>query len=341
MNTDEQELAAILDAPPPTRRNGSEIEPSLSQPVEARAAITTVDFCQWQVLPNGCYRPGSKTIPKIPAAVYRCDADNYGPFISMIRLVSDNLMELPESSHLRVLDGIRKFWKVRKRYEKHGLVYKRGILLWGPPGGGKTVTTQLLVAELIHRHDGIVILCERPNLTIDILRILRGIEPERPLVVIMEDVDEIVQRFGEHELLAILDGEHQTSNVVYIATTNYPDRLGARIVNRPSRFDERIKIGMPTFAARGAYLAKVAKGVDSGELLKWCTDTEGLSIAHLRELVVAVVCLEQPYDSVMERLRGMTIEPKFENDGFRRKSLGFDHLNASAKSGANNGGYAR
>ncbi len=172
-------------------------------------------------------------------------------------------------------------------------------------------------------------LADNPDLTVAVLRFFRRIEPARPLIVVFEDVDETVGRYGEHSLLAVLDGEHQTDNVVYLATSNYPERLGARIVNRPSRFDERIKIGMPSAEARRAYLLKAIGGA-TVDLHRWVTDTKELSIAHLRELVVAVLCLEQDYDSVLSRLRAMEIMPKPE-DGFKAKTF---QLEKAAQMGA-------
>ena len=311
--TEDQELSERLAQPEPHRTRGS----NAIEAAPPSRTTTDVDFAQWQILSNGKYRPGARTQKKLPAAVFRCGQDDYGPFLELIRLVSDEFVELPEPAHVRVLEGIRKFWKSQERYKKHGLLYKRGVLLWGPPGSGKTVCIQLLMSEIIKQHDGIVILADHPDLTVSVLRFLRRIEPKRPLIVVFEDVDEIINRFSEHSLLAVLDGEHQTDNVIYIASTNYPERLGARIVNRPSRFDERIKIGMPSAPARLVYLKK-AIGEAEVDITKWVAGTENMSIAHLRELVVAVLCLEQDYESVLKRLSAMEIMPKPE-DGFKQK----------------------
>jgi len=317
---EEQELAGLLEQHNNQPPRPSNVELASSPPMRTG---TDVDFAQWQILSNGKYRPGAKTREKLPAAVYRAGQDDFGPFLELISLVSDDFVELPEPAHIRVLDGIRKFWRSRERYEKHGLLYKRGVLLWGPPGAGKTVCIHLLMAEIVNKHDGIVLLADNPDLTVAVLRFFRRIEPTRPLIVVFEDVDETVNRFGEHSLLAVLDGEHQTSNIVYLASTNYPERLGARIVNRPSRFDERIKIGMPSSAARMGYLKK-AIGTGDVNVEKWCLETDGMSIAHLRELVVAVLCLEQDYETVLARLKAMEIMPKPE-DGFKHAKFGLEN----------------
>ncbi len=321
MNDDQELNERLVESPADIqayRGNRVDLANSIVQPASSPMAVdpsrTDVDFCQWQVLPNGKYRPGARTAPILPAGAYGVGEDQLGPFLSRMKIPMDEIIELPEASHLRVLEGIRKFWTSKAKYQTHGLLYKRGILLWGPPGGGKTVTSQLLINEIVQRYDGIVLFVENPSLATAALRFIRAIEPVRPLIVLLEDVDEIIAQFNEHSILAMLDGEHQTDNVVYIATTNYPERLGARIVNRPSRFDERIKIGMPGEAARRAYLKKTCgQGKDWTDLDLWVADTEGLSIAHLRELVVAVMCLEQEYGDVLLRLRAMEIVPKPED----------------------------
>jgi len=165
-------------------------------------------------------------------------------------------------------------------------------------------------------------MCNNPSMTSDGLSALRRIEPDRRIICILEDIDEIISRYGEHELLALLDGENQVENIVMVATTNYPDRLGARIINRPSRFDERILVGMPTAAAREMYLQTVAPELSKKELKQWVVDTDQLSIAHLRELSAAVLCLEQPYNIVLNRLRSMKNKPRTQ-DGIGT-SVGFD-----------------
>ena len=41
------------------------------------------------------------------------------------------------------------------------------------------------------------------------------------------------------------------------------------------------------------------------DLEKWVRDSEGFSVAHLRELTAAVLCLDQPYEEVVVRLKSM------------------------------------
>jgi hypothetical protein len=288
---------------------------------------TDMDYSQWQVGPNGKYRAAARTVANLPSGVYKIEQDDAGLYLQLQNVISDNIVELPETANTHVLGGMKKFWTRKDRYEKFGFVYKRGVLLWGPPGSGKSVTINLLMKELI-RLNGIVLLCGHPEFLAHMLQRIRQMEPNRPIIVVLEDIDEIIEKHGEHSILSMLDGENQIANVVYLATTNYPERLGARIVNRPSRFDERIFVGMPSEKARKTYLKfatqEIGNSLTDEELDKWVKDTENFSIAHLRELVAAVYCLDQEYKVTLKRLRSMTDKPRGGGDGFRKGSVGFN-----------------
>ncbi len=254
---------------------------------------------QWGVA-NGIYRPIGQTAPKIEAGVYEFHSE-MGLILRPVDVVTDELIELPDPTCAQVLAGIEKFWTMESRYREHGLLYKRSVGLWGPPGGGKTATLILLGRRLVAQ-GGLVILFNR--YTDDGLALLRRIEPERRVICIMEELDDLLENW-EDEILSLLDGETQVDGVVYVATTNHYDKLPATITNRPSRFDEWIYVGMPSPQCRRVYLEKIAVGLDDKQIQQWVEDTEGFSVAHLKELAAAVLCLDHPYDAVLERLRGM------------------------------------
>lgn len=308
INEETAELQELLAKPMPsltrvTKGDKGEVPASNKPQSEA-------DYVQWVVLPNGRFAAAGASAGELPVGAYVIQSTPDGIFFESKTLLTDTLIDLGNSNSLRVIEGIKLFWKRRERFLQRGILYKRGILMWGPPGSGKTATLALLVEDLI-RQGGIVLLVQHPALAVQGLRQLRKIEPTRPLIVVLEDVEEIISSFGEHDLLALLDGEHQTDNVVNIATTNYPEHLGARIINRPSRFDEVVKIGMPSAEMREAYLHHVLRTErEEYPIGLWVEDTEGMSIAHLKELVVAVTCLEQPYEEVISRLKTMKTTPR-------------------------------
>jgi len=303
--TDDQILNDILaDALGDDSQTQSETQPKDYYDSCRQTAISneSIEYRQWQIGSNDTYRPAGLTREALPPGVYSFERDDMGLVVKIIKVITDSLIILPDNASEKVLMGMKKFWEMESKYRKHGLLYKRGILLFGPPGSGKTATITLLSKDLLDA-GGIVVMCEDPFITAKGLAAIRRIEPNRRIICIIEDIDENIQKYGEHDLLALLDGENQVENIVMLATTNYPDRLGARIVNRPSRFDERIFVGMPSAAARKIYLRKVVGEIP--ELDQWVNDTDQLSIAHLRELSAAVKCLDQDYDVVLSRLKLM------------------------------------
>jgi hypothetical protein len=265
------------------------------QQMPANQSVVPSEYRQWQIWPNDTFRAAGVTVASLPSGVYAGGLDASGPYVERRTILCDDLIELPDHATGRVIAGMETFWASADRYRALGLVHKRGVLLWGPQGSGKTVTVQLLMNCLIARN-GIVLLFGSPQITLAVMPIVRRIEPTRPLIVVMEDIDEMIGSYGEHEILSFLDGEKQIDNVVQIATTNHPERLGARILNRPSRFDERIFVGMPSAESRLTYLQKSIERsgarLERAELLRWRDDTDGLSIAHLRELIAGVLCLK-------------------------------------------------
>ena len=171
---------------------------------------------------------------------------------------------------------------------------------------GKTCTVNLIMKDVVDDRDGVVIKFTNPGLFIEGVRVLREIQPNTPVVVLMEDIDSIIDHYEESPVLNILDGVENIYKMVFLATTNYPELLGPRIINRPSRFDKRFKIPYPNSESREMYLKHLCKEKPPQDLnidiKKWVKDTENFSIAHIKELFVAVVILGDEYKEALENL---------------------------------------
>ncbi len=270
--------------------------------------------------------PTGTTVGNLPPGYYDIQVDNMkGILFKKIDIKTDGLLRFPETNSEVVIDEISKFWEREEHFLKYSLNYKRGIFLYGPPGSGKSSTIQLIFEDVIKRK-GVVFKFYSPGIFCDGIRIFREIQPDIPIVVLMEDIDSILEMNNESEVLNILDGVDQVNKVVFLATSNYPEKLGERILNRPSRFDKRFKMGHPKSQSRKIYFENLIKEDAIKEykidIDKWVQDTEGLSIAHLKELFITVCILGNSYEDSIEILRSMNDNmPSSDEDDFTK--IGF------------------
>jgi energy-coupling factor transporter ATP-binding protein EcfA2 len=265
----------------------------------------------------------------LPAGVYRTlMLDNIGPALKTMPLILDNLIHLPDASFTDILAEFSRFWDLRLEFSKRGFLHKRGFLLWGPPGSGKTSLLQLMMQAIVRDLSGVVLYVDHPHIAAQCAAKARKVEPERPVIVVMEDIDALVQTYGESGYLSLLDGEERVDNVIFLGTTNYPERLDPRFVDRPSRFDTICKIGMPSATAREVYFRAKETTLTGHELALWVRLSDGFSIAHLKEMIIANRCFGQPIEDAVARLQEMHLRPPKSSD--HRALAGF--ANGIAKS---------
>ena len=275
---------------------------------------------QWTSSDDKSFIPSSKSRKKMPPGLYEVQHSNsVGVHFVKGVLQTEGLVNFPETNSSLILQEVEKFWEREDLFKRYGLAFKRGILLWGPPGSGKTSLIRLLIKDVISRN-GIVIKFCAPGLFSMGLKIFREIEPNTPCIILMEDIDSIIEEFRESEVINILDGVDTISKVLFIATSNYPEKLGERILNRPSRFDKRFKIGTPNTESRKIYFDFLFKKSESvPDIERWVKDTEGFSVAHLKELFVNVIILGNAYEEAVKLLRLMC-----KSISSSEKKLGFE-----------------
>ncbi len=292
-------------------------------------------FIQWITHGSGTYFPEYhvEIANTIPAGYYRIGFDGKREtyFVKNISYKTDKILELPMPETKEIVNDITKFWKNRKKFDEYELTFKRGVLMYGPPGCGKSHIIQLLVKHLIEVEKGVVFKIETPD---DLEKYsgfmhstFKVIEPNRRIVTIMEDVDAYFRgnKSVESLLLNILDGMNHMDNIVYLATTNYPEDLEDRIANRPSRFDSRHQINLPNEEVRKYYLEHTLKAKDLEEIdiNKWVSESDKMSIAHLRELIVSTVIQGNSFEDSIKRLKGMNTEIISSKKFGQKNTVGF------------------
>jgi AAA+ superfamily predicted ATPase len=275
------------------------------------------NYTQWTIVGDGSFCPAPSTLEFLRPGRYEPrNHPNYGWTLMYKATTVDELYELPSEEITEIIDDLRRFWTKKELYAQYNFVYKRGILLYGLPGCGKSGIIQICVKDIIEQMSGIVISVTNEQTVegyLELIPKLRQVEPDRPIIVILEDIDAIASESNwvKSQLLNILDGVDQISNVVYIATTNDPEKLAEHITNRPSRFDRRICVPVPGDAVRRKFLECKIGGTDiTLDIDKWVKDTAELSLSHLKELFISVHLLDQDYDRVLVHLKGMKERPR-------------------------------
>jgi len=279
---------------------------NLPNDIVIKAIDDTSQGSKWSVTRDGSMWTDAPSVAnQLTPGVYSPLSTMRGFFLVKKDVQTDKLLKLPDDPTSEVLDHIDDFWNRKDRFDMLGLVFKRGVLLWGPQGSGKTSTMFQLMSKIV-TDEGIVILCDDPYECTSAIRLIRSVEKDRRLIVVMEDVDEIIRYYGDKKLTSMLDGDENVNNVVFVATTNYPERLPPRLLRRPSRFDIIKFIGMPTEKARKAYIKHVLKsGVSITELDEWAKNTEEMSIAQIKETIILVKVFDIELIEAIKRVKNL------------------------------------
>lgn len=253
-------------------------------------------------------------IEKLNTGVYKCYTDPYDKlYLSETNIVADDLIAMKDSPSETITNNIDHFLKpeVKAAFKRYNMIYKRGILLHGLPGTGKTSIINLVIKSALE-HDMIVLLNPVPYNASSAVNIIRQIENNnRAVLVIWEDLDSWLKN-NENSILDILDGTDQIENIFYIATTNYIDKIPSRIKNRPSRFAEVIEVGLPNAELRRYYLSKKVHKEDKININTWVEKTEGFTLDHIKDLLISVLVLGISLDNAINKLLQMQKEDKTE-----------------------------
>ena len=272
-----------------------------------------VGYTQFAQLQDGSgYSPVGKTVGELSPGYYDTIVADGTLYFMPVRARDDALLEFPDSVSKEVLAGITEFWNREKLFRKYEIPYKRGVLLYGPPGSGKTCTLQLVAREVVKRN-GVVLTFAGSQVFLRAYRALRDIQPDTHIVVLMEDFESVIKNY-ESQVLNMLDGVESLDRIVFLATTNYPEKLESRIINRPSRFDICVKVDHPDERARRVYLESLVHDDDDIDISAYVSDTSEMSLAHVKELFVATVVLGCDYSATVKRLEIMRDERKSSNE---------------------------
>lgn len=204
-------------------------------------------------------------------------------FLEECEIFDEGKPELDNDLFHKINQDLEIFFKNKDFYKKNNLAYKRGILLYGPPGNGKTSA----VKNILKSHEDkycIIVDCSK-GFDYDYGSFLKKTTKDGKKIIVLEDIDAIGE-YDKSAFLNFLDGISSPENMFIIATTNHLDKLDVAITHRPSRFDKVYPIDYPSMECRKRILKKYFKKMDK-ELLNKCAEkTENFSGAYLKEVFI-------------------------------------------------------
>jgi len=189
-------------------------------------------------------------------------------------------------------NDFQSFFQREGWFKKMGLPFRRGYLLYGPPGNGKStavramLTSGKLAAYTLRFFDS------RTD-DADLERVFERAVNDSPAMILLEDIDRAFPRTGEskgkvslQQLLNCLDGVATGEGIVTVATANEPTILDPAILRRPGRFDRVVHFPNPSAVLRREYFCRMHEQFLSAHLDSVVADSEGFSFAQLREAYI-------------------------------------------------------
>ncbi|KAF2260436.1 P-loop containing nucleoside triphosphate hydrolase protein [Lojkania enalia] len=212
---------------------------------------------------------------------------------------------LDEGMKSALIADVENFFDSQTTYDKLKVPWKRGIIYYGPPGNGKTISIKAMMHSLYQR--GVKDNKQTvPTLYVRTLTSYAGPEyslraifakarQEAPCYLVFEDLDSIVSDSVRSYFLNEVDGLKSNDGILMVGSTNHLDRLDPGISKRPSRFDRKYYFPDPNFAERVEY-ARFWQGklkdndeIEFPDLLcdRIAEITNGFSFAYMQEAFVA------------------------------------------------------
>ncbi|MCX6770279.1 MAG: AAA family ATPase [Candidatus Micrarchaeota archaeon] len=282
-------------------------------------------------------------LKRIKPSVTLDAVENYSKFRMDFERRSDAPEKAPDQKGVRWddvagLEGVRQVLLEaielpllhEDKMKEYDIKPSKGLLLFGPPGCGKTMIVRAAANELNANFltiSGSELMQSKDKSPATFVReVFNRARESAPALVFVDEVEALAPSRDEYrggiltELLQELDGVRELKNVMIVGATNKPSALDPAIL-RPGRFDKILYIPPPDAPARTqiitANLAKFLKGVNVSAL---ASATDGFSGADL-----ASICQEVKMRLVRSELRGkkepITTAAVMEVIGSRRPSV--------------------
>jgi hypothetical protein len=194
---------------------------------------------------------------------------------------------LPEDIKTDLKNLVENFLSSQEFYLEKKIPWKRGILLYGKPGNGKTSIIRTIMSEYNFKPVTIV-----AGANDDAVReAFSYAEEQSPSLLYFEDLDSLFEKGVDiSTFLNLMDGISTKNGMLVVATANEVKKLKANITQRPSRFDRKFEIPLPNQEMAHIYLKRwfgnIIDAKKYKELAKYAEKYE-FSYAYLKELYIS------------------------------------------------------
>lgn len=255
---------------------------------------------------------------------------NHTVFLDKTSLVKENIVDAAENVG-KISAAVDDFFNNLPVYEEFKTFPKRGILLYGPPGCGKSSTMSIVLDK--YKEGTAVIIWPSTNIGSTSVRYIlskaKYTENVKRLVFIIEDIGgshESVLDNVSSDMLALLDDKENIYKVptLIVATTNYPEKFMESLVNRPGRFDDKIEVSYPKVETRIKILEHFIPLTDDDKDEFRQAKYNKFTAAHAKEVALKHKLKKI---SVKEAMSGMLEEIKLYEKAFTKKEkigMGFE-----------------
>jgi hypothetical protein len=233
----------------------------------------------------------------------------------------DNIF-LPQTLKSEIVSLVENFLNNRQFYQDNHIPYKRGVLLFGPAGCGKSS----IIRTIISLYDFKPITIAPWSSDDGLYEAFSYAESQSPALLYFEDLDSLLMNGVElSTILNLLDGIETKDGIFIMATANNIHRLPSNLTDRPSRFDRKLLIPLPDATMATKYLHKwFGKMVPMNKLVELGKKTAKceFSYSHLKELYITAMfsCVSAGRKTPTQNDIDKALDILMEDRGITKKS---------------------
>lgn len=259
--------------------------------------LTTKNFYKNAVIHREKINKGCSSCPKVFKYLDNVSEYNY----QWDSLILDP--KLKAITYSNTFDFVKRIPQMRKI----GMDARKGIVLMGPPGTGKSFVGQIMISQILHgelkkKATMLVLTARHLNSISEVANVFNAAKELAPTVVFMEDIDllGIKKRSADqkarntkaarilNEMLNHMDGIADTKGLLFVGTTNKADSLDSALM-RSGRLGIHYTYGLPKFGDRVNFFEVFAKRnavlAADVDVIQLSGMTEGYSGADIIEII--------------------------------------------------------